>query len=75
MHTMKDRPKALEARVAQEGGVLTESQRATPEKARADKQAHGGLDSEHPAHCVDQDLILPRERGRGQGRHAFHGGR
>ncbi len=55
LETLKKRLKALESKVANEGIILTESQLLALEKAKAEKEAHGEIESEHPGYLGAQD--------------------
>ena len=53
----KTRLKALEAKVAEEGGILTEAQVQALEKKKLDDEACGEIDTAHPGFLGSQDTF------------------
>jgi transposase InsO family protein len=56
LQTFQLRLKALSAKVAQDGLILTDDQVRALEIAREEKEAHGEIETEHPGYLGSQDI-------------------
>jgi len=57
LQTMKHRPQSVDAKMAQDGVILTEAQVTATERAKADEEAHGECISECRGYRGAQDTF------------------